>query len=95
MIKAITAAAVLSLVMCSTVRAGTVSSVPGLKAAATAEAVQVAGKSGRASHARNGGGRRSYARRGGRGGGGGGYGYGGGWGGPGVCGWVGPVWICP
>ena len=92
MIKAITAAAVLSLVMCSTVSAGTVSSVPGMKAAAASEAVQVKGRS----HARSGGGGRRYAgRRGGRGGRGGGYGYGGGWGGPGICTWVGPLWVCP
>jgi uncharacterized membrane protein len=87
--------------ICSATSAGTFSSASELKAPAASDIVQVGGKSGRSGggHARAGG-RRSYARRGGGRRGGGGYGYGGGWGGggwggPGICTWVGPVWVCP
>jgi hypothetical protein len=95
MIKAMTAATAMSLMMFSAAGASPVSSATGLNATAASEVLQV--KAGGRGHARAGGrGGRGYARRGGgRGGRGyGGYGYGGGWG-PGVCMWVGPVWVCP
>jgi len=81
MIKAIIAAAVLSLGMYSTVSAGALPAALGLKAAAASEVVQVKGKNGGGGHAARGGGRsrgRSYAgaRGHGRRGGGGGYGLG-------------------
>jgi len=93
MIKAIAAAALMSLTMWQAAGAATLSSDSGLKASAASEIVQV--KGGGKGHARAGGGRRSFARRGGgyrRGHGGGGYGYGGGYG---PCMWVGPLWVCP
>jgi uncharacterized membrane protein len=101
MIKAIIAAAVLSLGMYSTVSAGALPADLGLKAAAASEVVQVKGKNGGGGHAARGGSRSYAGARGhGRRSGGGNYGdgggwNGGGWGGPGICTWVGPVWVCP
>lgn len=104
MIKAIAAAAVMSLVFCSAAGAGAVPSAGGLKSPAASGIVQVGGRGGHARAAGHARGHAAYRGGGFRGGRvargdyghrhGYGYGYGGGWGG-GLCTWVGPVWVCP
>ena len=105
MIKVITGAAVMSLVLCSAAGAGVFPSARGLKSPTASGIVQVEGKSG-SQHAHTAGGgsghvadRGGYFRRGrvarGDYGHRHGYGYGGdGWRGD-ACTWVGPVRICP
>ena len=109
MIKLITGAAIMSLVLCSAAGAGVFPSAGGLKSPAASGIVQVEGRGGsQHAHAagvgrghvayRGGGFRRGGVARGDYGhrhGYGYGRGYGGdGWGG-GVCTWVGPIWVCP
>ena len=105
MIKVITGAAVMSLVLCSAAGAGGFPSAGGLKLPTASGIVQVEGKGGSQHAYAAGSGRSHVADRGGdfrrgrvaRGDYGHrhGYGYGGdGWRGD-VCTWVGPVRICP